>query len=102
MQDKVTKYLVAPSQAFAPSLRTKIRNSLLMPQKDSMMHDCGIKFDAESKEEYYRHCNRRAFRFILAQSRPRKSRFRMERRAFERIVGETASPRQLASILSRF
>ena len=48
---EATKYLVAPSQAFAPSHELKSETNL-MPQKDSMMHDYGIKFDAESKEEY--------------------------------------------------
>lgn len=50
-EDKVTKYLVAPSQAFAPSYELS-SEATLMPQKDSMMHEHGIKFDAESEEEY--------------------------------------------------
>jgi hypothetical protein len=50
-EDKVTKYLVAPSQAFAPSYELSSKVTL-MPQKDSIMHEYGINFDAESEEEY--------------------------------------------------
>ncbi|MEO0924245.1 MAG: hypothetical protein AAFY63_00060 [Cyanobacteria bacterium J06643_13] len=50
-KDKITKYLVAPSQAFAPSYELA-SEATLMPQKDSMMHEHGIMFDTESEEEY--------------------------------------------------
>ena len=50
-ENKVTKYLVAPSQAFAPIYELS-SEATLMPQKNSMMHEHGIKFDAESEEEY--------------------------------------------------
>ena len=48
---EVSKYLFAPSQAFAPSYEIKSEVTM-MPQQDSMMYQDGIKFNAEGKEEY--------------------------------------------------
>ena len=50
-QDNTTRYLIAPSQAFAPNcyLADKIT---LMPQQGAICEEVGIQFDAEGKEEY--------------------------------------------------
>jgi hypothetical protein len=44
-----TKYLVTPSQAFAPSYQL-MENSILLPLEDAMSHN--IDFNAVGKEEY--------------------------------------------------
>ncbi|WP_336622324.1 hypothetical protein [Chlorogloeopsis sp. ULAP01] len=50
-QGNITKYLVTPSQAFAPSYQL-LEKSILIPQQDAILYEDGIEFDAEGKEEY--------------------------------------------------
>lgn len=49
IEGKTTKYLIAPSQAFAPDYRLA-EKSITMPQQEAMCPD--IQFNAEGKEEY--------------------------------------------------
>lgn len=48
-QGEISRYLLTPSQAFAPSYQL-IENSISIPQQDAMSPE--IKFEAEGKEEF--------------------------------------------------
>lgn len=50
-QGNTTKYLVTPSQAFAPSYQL-LEKTILIPQQDAILYEDGIEFDTEGKEEY--------------------------------------------------
>ena len=50
-QGNTTKYVISPSQAFAPNCRL-MEKITLMPQQGAMCEDVGIQFDALGKEEY--------------------------------------------------
>jgi hypothetical protein len=50
-QGNITRYLVTPSQAFAPIYQLA-EKTILIPQQDAMLYDDGIEFDTVAKEEY--------------------------------------------------
>jgi hypothetical protein len=50
-QGNITRYLVTPSQAFAPIYQLA-EKSTLIPLQDAMLYDDGIEFDTVGKEEY--------------------------------------------------
>lgn len=50
-QGNITRYLVTPSQAFAPIYQLA-EKTILIPQQNAMLYDDGIEFDTVGKEEY--------------------------------------------------